>query len=341
MPLDYLIVGAGAAGVYSSYLLTQKSKQQNPELRIGIIEKSRGVGGRLSTRRLYLPDQTMIQSELGGVVLQPPFQSQLLKDALRKGDLQGDKGQLLDRWEDLVVFRGLGTDVLKHMIQQTKLDSLNMQHRLVKISQEDGLWYPEIEIEGKTARRVDSLAARHIIFTIPAPQVEAILTDSSLDAGLLSQVQDGKMCCRFTWVALLQLKVIQQVQFFFQDDELFDSVFVLSQKPGSQMPQGYASLQINMNLNWSDAHADQSKESVQIQLEQQVKERLVELFEDLKMSQVLNLQVHKWLYAHPKKPLSQPYLHSNIGISVIGDWVHGYGVDSSFYTAEALVNRLT
>ena len=72
--------------------------------------------------------------------------------------------------------------------------------------------------------------------------------------------------------------------------------------------------------------------------ENDVLTRIKTLIPDLQNHNVISFQVHKWLYAQPKSPATVP-LKSDNGLTCIGDWTCGYGLDDALRSAEMLIQN--
>ncbi|HBF10039.1 MAG: hypothetical protein CMD81_15835 [Gammaproteobacteria bacterium] len=342
---DFAIIGAGASGVYAARLLREQAKQQGKNVRICLVEKSRGLGGRLSTRRVYLDDGRMVQVELGAVNVGHAFQSQ----ALQGQPPFGINPPQLKHWEELEVLQGLSKDYLRELQEGTDIDGFLTQSRLVRLeqsnqslanqSQGDHYWTLHLESTAQDKPALEPIKAREVIMTAPPEQVKAILKDSGLEQSpLMASIVGAEMACRFTWVLVTQGAALETSQHFFKNDAMLDNLLVLSHKPGIQSANGYEQIQVNMTLDWSQLHAAVDKQQVQQDFENDVLTRIKTLIPDLQNHNVISFQVHKWLYAQPKSPATVP-LKSDNGLTCIGDWTCGYGLDDALRSAETLIQN--
>lgn len=162
-----LILGAGLAGLTAARALTAQSVQ------VTILDKGRGVGGRLATRRLangradhgapyftaQTPDfqQQVADWQTAGVVTNWPLETASL------GDVLFDQPRYIGR-------DGMNS-LAKHLAEG--LD-VHTGERVVRLRAVAGGWQADTEA-GHTFR------ADAICCTLPAPQALALLADSEID----------------------------------------------------------------------------------------------------------------------------------------------------------------
>ncbi len=166
-----LILGAGLAGLTAARALAASSVQ------VTVLDKSRGVGGRLATRRT-----TTGRADHGAQYFSaqtPDFQQQvgewLTAGVVREWHLEtvtvGDRHVNHPRY--------IGADGMTG-IAKYLADGLNIRtnERVVRLQTVDGGW--QADTEAGNTYRADALCC-----TLPAPQALALLADSDLDPATL------------------------------------------------------------------------------------------------------------------------------------------------------------
>ncbi|MBO9999235.1 MAG: FAD-dependent oxidoreductase [Cyanobacteria bacterium SID2] len=174
MTVDIAVIGAGMAGLTSAAQLQQAGYQ------VVVVEKSRGVGGRVATRRLpgYRADIGARYLEAGGRLL--PLLIEILQD---RGILQL-WSNVSHRWDD-------GFVVESSLPRYVAPDGMNaigkflargmrvwLSRRLQQLTpQDDGTWHLSLEATNGTSDAPLDLSAQVVIVTVPAPQALPFLDD--------------------------------------------------------------------------------------------------------------------------------------------------------------------
>lgn len=155
---DILIIGAGITGLIAGYNLNKSGKE------VLVVDKSRGVGGRMATRRigdasfdhganfLYAtdPDITTILGEW--------HEQNLIKPWYTVEDPEAGE-----------IIRYQGTPSMTSVPKQIAKDlCLLKQHRVISVQKVNNKWF-------STAENGDTITADTVIITSPLPQTLAIL----------------------------------------------------------------------------------------------------------------------------------------------------------------------
>jgi predicted NAD/FAD-dependent oxidoreductase len=182
--IDVAVIGAGLAGLVCAQNLQQAG------YRVAVVEKSRGVGGRLATRRLQ-----GVHADHGVRYLnhQGELSEYLIQSLLKQGVIQSWIDQRVSPKEE--VGREDSTQGICYSaptgltaVAKFLANGLQIHHeqRLVSLTAIDNQWQLELE-----AAQPASLSARAVVLAIPAPQALSVLEPLlavGLPAELVQQV---------------------------------------------------------------------------------------------------------------------------------------------------------
>ncbi|AKG22567.1 NAD(P)/FAD-dependent oxidoreductase [Calothrix sp. 336/3] len=330
---DIIIIGAGMAGLICAQQLQQAGYS------VQVIEKSRGLGGRMATRRLH---QTW--ADHGASYIKP--QDKLLQDLV---DLLCQQ-QILEVWTDIVhefpngvsspaprYTAPLGMSAIAKFLSHNLDIRLNQRVTHITLTSQ-GNW--QITTEANDT----FISTKAVIFAIPAPQILPILqplqTDllgmdfwhhlSSVDfypsisvmAGYSSQSQPLP-----DWKAMK----------FSQDNTLAWIGLDSSKRPQPQQPHFVIQSSVDFAKTYLDA----------LDL-QPVGQKILSYAANKLQLPWLNhpewMQVHRWRYAFPKHPWQNSCLSAATPSPLIccGDWCGGNLIEAAFLSgiaAAATVNQ--
>lgn len=166
--LDCLIIGAGISGIAAACNMRSRG------MTVAILEKGRGVGGRMATRRM------------NGAILDHGAQFFTSREGYFANELTG----LIDMeaaisWHDngygVMRYRGIPgmTGIAKHLAQEV---DIRKQHLVTHVSWERDHWMVQCD-------NGSELAARTVLSTAPMPQAIALINSSQLNVDP-SQLED-------------------------------------------------------------------------------------------------------------------------------------------------------
>ena len=258
---EHLIIGAGMTGLWLGHLLNQQNKSCQ------VIDKSKGVGGRMATRRWN--DQKF---DHGAQFYKLKSESQAFHQLMTRGNLVRSIGD--DKW---IALDGI-SQLAKHMLLNL---TISLQKTVDKIIQLEGGIYQVTTLEG------DIFSSKKLILTCPLPQTLKILDQSHFTyPKSLSNLQYSKAI-----VFLLSSKNVVKFPYPNPYVEPQDSCFFSVADQNFKTGNPGSAWTVTMNPNWSDQYFDGSEED---QLSAFKKE-----FKHFDSS--FEFQVKKWRYSHPNQ----------------------------------------
>jgi renalase len=294
---DIIIIGAGIAGL----LLAQKLKGQGIETLI--LEKSRGVGGRIATRRI---------EDLGfdhGASYVPTYSECL--DVVEKAQLTHKM-----KFTPAGVFFDGGMNQLPKSLAANL--TIIREQRVLKISRSDDLWTLQTESQ-------DTFTAKKIILTAPLPQAFELLK-----ANGLSSTYDREISFVEYRKCLMGLFAVDRPL-----DNLFEhltsSPSFLFMKERSLHPRG---LVVHASDYFAENHYDLPDEELLPIIKTYAQDYLGTAF------QTTASELKRWRFGLPKRVLPYPFLEYAESLFLIGDAFQNPGIQGSVLSAIALSRSL-
>lgn len=315
------IIGAGIAG------LSCASALQQAGIRVRVFEKSRGVGGRMSTRRsegwecdhgaqyFTVSDDLFAKTvaqwcSVGAAAVWNP----------RLAVLGGER--LATRAEKIV--RYVGTP---HMTSPAntiaQAIAIQISTTVCEIKRQDSGW----KLNTVEWGWLDETFG-YVILAIPQPQVAALIKGTEVSwERILNEVE--MLPC---WALMAQVESGLRAE--------FDAAFV------NQGPLGWICYNSHKPQRGSEdtwlAHATAawSKEHLELAAEQ-VLEILSSEFEDLTGLGIRSGSVHRWRYAQSVSALQTRYLlDDQIALGACGDWTNGDKVEGAWLSGYHLARAI-
>lgn len=325
--MNIAIIGAGLSGVAAAKTLqTELGTAAN----ITLFEKSRGAGGRMSTRRT--DDFEFDHGAQYFTTKDPVFQTAVelaIKTGhvapwrgtakyLKRGTLEPDTGG------DRFVSRPRMNSWIKAMAEGL---TVKTSTRVCGLSRNaDGLW--TLAFEG--GKRADGFA--YVITAIPAPQAQALL--SPTDFGSLQSIKDTRMEACFAVMAGFHKTLDLPWDTLRREDGPASWMAVNSAKPGR--PDTGTTLMIQSGPEWSAANVERDKAELQTEILTEAGKTTGIDFGD-----AAYLTIHRWLYAAVSKGAGQPCLaDGDLGLIACGDWCLGGRVEGAYLSGKAAANTL-
>lgn len=305
--VDVAVIGAGLAGLVCAQQLKQAG------YRVVVVEKSRGLGGRLATRRLHQTcadhgvrslevqgklTQHLIQALLPLEVIHPWTDGILAAEAIfpQEDDLQPQ----IHPQTHYVARSGL-TAVAKFLADGLEIWRGQRVQALEALAA-NGCWRLILEASGTDP--IASLVARSVVMAIPAPQALTLLQPLSeeLPIGLLQRVQAVQFDPCITAIAIYppeKQAALEELAWSFKtftDAADLAWISIENTKRFAEMPVIVAQSTAEF--------AERYLEEADLQA---VGQRLLDAAANLAswLDSPTELQVHRWRYAFVRQPLSE------------------------------------
>ncbi|RYC71443.1 MULTISPECIES: NAD(P)/FAD-dependent oxidoreductase [Spirosoma] len=322
MATSTLIIGAGMAGLSAAQALTQQG------WRVTLLDKGRGVGGRMATRRLltaradhgaqYFSAQSTAFSS---------FTNRLAAAGVVTPWHLEEAGRTESEFTHSR-FVGVGgmSAIPKYMADA--LTVLTGQ-KAIRIGQDDAGW--QVITETGDTHRADSL-----LITIPAPQVLALLHDSGLsltdtDRQALSAIVYQP--CIAVLAALNKASHIPAPGGIRYETGDIAWIADNEQKGISSTP----SVTLHASAAFSQAHLDEADLNT-------LGQRLLEQVEDMvPASSIVAMQVHRWRYSQAEVRHPDSYLAATAPFPLLfgGDGFGSGNVEGAFLSGLHMAQALT
>jgi renalase len=298
------IVGAGLSGAYMYHLLSQ-----NKEYEITLFEKSRGTGGRCSTR--FIDDKKIDHGT-------PLFDSK---------DFNYEK--LITKYIDNNILKKEGSEYLpvnginkicsslidtNDLITTTKITQLKKINNFWILKDENNNTYGEFD---------------RVILTIPAPQILEL--DLALEESISTLLKDVTYDPIATLVAyshsfenIMNPKLLS--------NEKFSKIIDNSLKYGYD---NFSSYVLHLDPSITKEKNFKNKQAIQ--------DFVVSLVQDISgidLEEDFHLIPHFWKYAFAKDIIKKDYLLNNDGtLAIIGDYFNGSNLEASVKSSSALYEQ--
>ncbi|MEA5598128.1 NAD(P)/FAD-dependent oxidoreductase [Rivularia sp. UHCC 0363] len=330
------IVGAGMAGLVCAQQLTQAGYS------VRVIDKSRGVGGRVATRRL-----SDTKADHGACYLKPKGEllQHLVKLLVQKGDLEVWTDTLHELEPNSssiipnspsslpytapegmnVIAKFLAQGLEIHREQRVNSITLNSQNHWHLISDTN-----------------EEFTASSVVIAIPAPQAVMLLEPLAqlLDNSFWKKLRSVEFYPALTVMAGYadSLPQPEWKAITFKDNPVLGWIGLDSSK--RKIARSH------FVVHSSADFAERYFESELPQVGQQMLQTAASTLNLLWLNNPQWMQVHRWKYAFPKTPLEQSCLAAETPVPLVccGDWCGGNLVESAMHSgiaaAEHINNKL-
>ncbi|SEI49900.1 hypothetical protein SAMN05421831_10328 [Allopseudospirillum japonicum] len=334
------VIGAGIAG------LTCARRLQDAGVPVVLFEKSRGPGGRLSSRRTALGTFDLgaqffraqhadfahqVDTWYAQGILAPWPQQMWTYPAnspAHFASLGTEVETAEETWPSAWVAQPRMTALSRHLAQDLQIQT---QVRIESLACRDHLWY----LTDEQARQYGPF--QQVVLATPAPQAVPLLQahDSQL-AQTVAQVQ-----MQAVWAAYVYLPQgeTQEIACAVNSGPL-RWISCQSTKPerATEQAQAQASAWVLLSdPQWSAHHLQTSAQDVAAVLLEAARTCLPNT--SLQAEPEL-LEAHRWLYAQAENPLNRGFLRSATGISLCGDWCLGTQVEDAWQSGYQLAGHL-
>lgn len=328
------VVGAGMAGVACARTLMQAGH------RVTVFEKSRGPGGRMSTRstefggfdhgtQYFTVRDTRFEKALAtspGLVR--PWSANTVRILDEAGRVVA--ASLPPKEAHWVATPGMNA-LLKQWAQPLDAAGALMRETQVVRIERDKL-HPErwqLQTEGPGASSLVYSGFDNVILAVPAPQAHALLLSSQQGKPLMPVL--AGVAIAPCWTLMLAFPQAMQPTLphlgphWNAARSTHHRIAWLareSSKPGRSAIERWT---VQASPDWSERHLEDDDE--------RVKAKLLKAFTEVTgiRAQPSHAAVHRWRYAQTTEPLGQSHLwDAKLGIGACGDWCLGHRVEDAF-----------
>lgn len=299
------IIGAGAAGLMAARTLTASG------LSVTLIDKSRGLGGRLATRRV---ESFAFDHGCPSVHVSDPADLALMADLTAAGTAVAEsEGKYLG-------LPGMSS-LLKPLAEGLDL------HRGVRIAgvrREPAGWY----LRPDTADDAEMGPFDWLLVAAPAPQAADLLAGYP---EVSTQISKAVMAPRWTLMAVPDGDLNQESDRIQFEDEVLDFAIRNDTKPGRGGPESWV---VHARQDWSSANLEISSDSA--------RDRLLAGFRaQIPQGYPRYVTAHRWRFAEVASPLGGPcVIDPDLRLVAGGDWCLGQLVTDALASGRAMAAQV-
>ena len=309
--LDVLVIGAGMTGISCARHLRASG------LDVVVLDKGRGIGGRMATRRADINGQT-IRFDHGAqyVTARDAGFQQALNEISDGAVLWADAGKP-------GAYAGVpGMSSIPKALAEGL--TIHQSERVEKLELHDGCWLATTE--------ANSWQAKRVVMTVPFPQVAPIIGEDHPLSARLTGLEFAP--CMTLMAAFNPHAELDKATRLNAASDL-SWIAYNSGKPGRE--DAIDAWLAQASVEWSAARVNQDK----AKSEQEMQVLLCEAL-SLDPADMLHSAFHSWLYARIVNPLGVPYLVDETqSLYLGGDWCLGARVESAWQSGTAIAQALT
>lgn len=310
MQNDITIIGAGMAGLACARRLVRAGHRPL------VLDKGRGIGGRMATRRVRLTE--------GEVSFDHGAQYLTARDPGFAADLH-NLDAACARWDD-----GADTPRLVGIPGMSGLPRAMAAGLDVRLGAEvtavramPGGW----QLDTGAA----CIETRHLVMTVPAPQAAALLGDGH---PLHDRIAVVAMAPCLTLMAAFPADAPRPFRSRAADDHPLAWIAQDSSKPGRA---GLLTTWVaQASVAWSEQHLEDTAEAIA--------DRMLPILSEVigvAPQSALYAAAHRWRYARTVAPLGEPFLCNDDGtLHVGGDWCVGARVEAAWASGTAIAEAI-
>ncbi|NJN57611.1 MAG: FAD-dependent oxidoreductase [Leptolyngbyaceae cyanobacterium SL_5_9] len=328
--VDIAVIGAGLAGLVCARQLQQAG------YRVVVVEKSRGLGGRLATRRLqnscadhgvrYLENQGELSQQLIKILSDRHILNPWLATVHQ---VQNSRLRPMPVSPRYTASAGI-TAVAKFLAADLEVWR---GRRVVAIAPTANRW--ELQLEPAADKPIPNLRSRALVITIPAPQAVALIEPlaSAVSTSFLEKLRSVEfepcLSAIATYSTVYQQEPAIEAVTFPQNSELTWLSVESSKRPSDR--QSVVVAQSSPEFAQRYLEIADLRPAGQHLLAQAAQLGLPWL--DMPES----LQVHRWRYAFASRPLPDRYLKTLNPLPLVcsGDWCGGRQIEDALQSGAA------
>lgn len=326
---DVLVIGAGMTGASAARALVDQGH------RVQLLDKARGAGGRMSTRRVdalqfdhgaqYFTARDLrfrrwvdAWQARGLLARWQPRLVSIDADGVHDKLVMKDKTEQLRRYVAIPAQNAL----VKHVLSDL---AVHFDAQVSRIERESGLW----RVFDAPGTRIAQ--ATQLLLCVPAPQTAALLAEYP-DALRFARSTTMQPC----WAVMAAFLPALPLAF----DGAFVNTGALSwiARDSSKPGRGTAMdcWVLHANAAWSEQHLEDTPE--------QVSAALLAEFARLTGAEVVPIyaSAHRWRYALGKRDdaIDGHFYDADLQLGIAGDWCAGGRVEGAFLSGQALAGAV-
>lgn len=294
---------------------------------VTILDKGRGVGGRMATRRI---DQSRVDHGSQYFTVQSPRFQTFVEELLREG-IAGiwPVTDSVDAPLHYVGDNGMSA-IAKYMAQSLNVITGERVIRIEKITRPSGNGWQAISESGAT------FEADNLLITIPAPQALTLLHDSSIGADEvnLAALEAIRYSSCITVMAVLNRPSNIPPPGAIRPKE--SPIAWVADNHQKGISPNQTAITIQAGTAFSETHFDDDLMAVGQTL-------LNQLPDLIPLADVLTYQVHRWRYSLAEVRHPEPFLAANTPVPLLfgGDGFGSGKIEGAFLSGLALADALT
>lgn len=295
------VIGAGLSGLACADVLRQEGKD------VVVFEKSRGIGGRLATRRT--PEN--LRFDHGAQFF--TIRTKSFKQFLAGRAVPWEPRTNFDVDEDWFI----GTPDMKSFLRPVadRLD-IRLNTKVGKVSTSGDYWSLDFGESLDKAEIFDK-----VVVTAPSPQALSLTQDSHLIQAALGQVQMAP-----TWSIMFTLRDPSNWAFDVWRDRKNKISWLArnSHKDGrAGSPESWV---LHGSSEWSAANLERDKDEIMELLLPEALQLMGKTMDD-----IIYFAAHRWRFARVTTPLGRPFISDETNtLFAAGDWCLGARVEDAF-----------
>jgi len=304
-----LVIGAGMAGIACARTLHEAGRP------VRVVDKGRGLGGRLATRRADTPAGPL-QFDHGAqyVTARDPDFAALL-DGTRSAAVWDD-GAAHPHHVGLPGMSGLPRGLVGGL-------DISAGVEVTALSRTEGAW--------RAMTRDTVIEAGRVVLTVPAPQVAPLI---GWDNPLVPPLRGVRMTPCLTLMAAFP--ATSPTPFVTREPTEGPLSFIAHDNSKPQRPGGAVTWVAQASPGWSEAYLEADR--------QEIARRMLPLLcaaTGAAPASALHAEAHRWRYARVTVPLGRAFLRDCDGALYLGgDWCLGPRVEAAWQSGTAIAGDI-
>lgn len=323
--LDTLVIGAGMSGLIAA------TELQKSGLKVACVEKARGSGGRLSSKRIEsAKTKKMINFDLGCASFDA--KTELFRSYIENW-ISLDLAKLWRFTEELgsqYVATPRSSSITRYLADQ--LD-VHFATRVTEIRKDHGLW---LVYTGDIEQRKLFAQTKHIVFATPPQQAADLLPENH---PFISELRQPILLPQ--WVLMLNVKghLGLSDDYYEFTDSIISRLIMEQSKPERSETGGHQVWVLQADAEWTAKNLETDKAKLEHEL-------LAELATKTGSPVIVDdVYLHRWLYsiAQENELTGKQFLSDDNGLWLCGDYLADTsklsGVEAAFTSAYQLAKN--